>query len=348
MKKLLSVLFSAVMLVCFIFGGQAQAFANTKKTAPSIQLYSAVSASVNYNEKKYLIKFVPDSTGYYEFICTAIPQNTMVLGSIVDYADEVIMQNTADATSTDFIVAAELTANVTYYFELESDGTPYSTNVVVRAHNHSFNVTQTYPAVYDANDSELCDDGGSYTFCAYCGEYITNATYFAPSMIKTGADTFTYNGKKKTTSVTVYDRVGNVIAPSNYKVSYKSNLNPGFATVTVAMNGVNYVGTFTKKLTIKPKKLSIKSLKSSKPKALTVKWKKDSKVSGYQVRYSTSKKFYKSKTKTINVSKKSTSKTVSKLKGKKKYYVQVRSYKTSAGKKIYSDWSKAKAVAVKK
>ena len=108
----------------------------------------------------------------------------MVLGSIVDYADEVIMQNTADATSTDFIVAAELTANVTYYFELESDGTPYSTDVVVRAHNHSFNVTQTYPAVYDANDSELCDDGGSYTFCAYCGEYITNATYFAPSMIR--------------------------------------------------------------------------------------------------------------------------------------------------------------------
>ena len=33
--------------------------------------------------------------------------------------------------------------------------------------------------------------------------------------------------------------------------------------------------------------------------------------------------------------------TIKKLKAKKTYYVQVRTYKTVAGQKYYSDWSKA-------
>ena len=39
---------------------------------------------------------------------------------------------------------------------------------------------------------------------------------------------------------------------------------------------------------------------------------------------------------------------VSKLKGGKKYYVQVRTYKKVSGKTYYSSWSKAKAVKTKK
>ena len=57
--------------------------------------------------------------------------------------------------------------------------------------------------------------------------------------------------------------------------------------------------------------------------------------------------------KSYTVSKnKTTSKTIKKLKGKKKYYVRVRTYKTVKvnGKsvRIYSGWSKAKAVTTKK
>ena len=47
-----------------------------------------------------------------------------------------------------------------------------------------------------------------------------------------------------------------------------------------------------------------------------------------------------------------TSKTVSRLKAKKKYYVRIRTYKTVkiSGKsvKLYSKWSKVKAVTTKK
>ncbi len=85
---------------------------------------------------------------------------------------------------------------------------------------------------------------------------------------------------------------------------------------------------------------------------MIVKWKRQSKqVTGYQVQYSINKKFKKGvKTSTIKKYK-TTSKTISKLKSKKKYYVRVRTYKTvkinGKSTKLYSGWSKTKAVKVK-
>ena len=49
--------------------------------------------------------------------------------------------------------------------------------------------------------------------------------------------------------------------------------------------------------------------------------------------------------KTTTITKyKTTYKTVKNLKAKKKYYVQVRTYKTVSGKKYYSGWSSRKYV----
>ena len=75
-------------------------------------------------------------------------------------------------------------------------------------------------------------------------------------------------------------------------------------------------------------------------------WKKVSPISGYQLQYATNSKFTKGK-KTISVSKSSTSKTVSKLKRRKTYYVRIRTYKTVSGKKYYSSWSSYKKVKTK-
>ena len=102
------------------------------------------------------------------------------------------------------------------------------------------------------------------------------------------------------------------------------------------------------RLTIKPKKQSISSIKSKSKKKIALKWKKDSTVTGYQIQYSTSKKYTKKATKTITINKKSTtSKTISKLKSKKKYYVRIRAYKQSQGKKIYGAYTKTKTIKVK-
>lgn len=107
---------------------------------------------------------------------------------------------------------------------------------------------------------------------------------------------------------------------------------------------------------IVPKGTSIKGKMKAGKKSLTVKWAKPSKsnlkqTTGYQVRYSMEKSMKGAKTKTVKASSsagKKCSLKLSKLKGGKKYYVQIRTYKKVGGKTYYSSWSKAKTVKVKK
>lgn len=89
----------------------------------------------------------------------------------------------------------------------------------------------------------------------------------------------------------------------------------------------------------------ISSLKAGK-KSFTLKWKKV-KCNGYQIQYATNKQMKKPVTKTIK--KAGTTKLqVKKLKGKKKYYVRIRSYRNEKGKKKYSEWSAVKPVTTKR
>ncbi|MGN0659793.1 MAG: fibronectin type III domain-containing protein, partial [Emergencia sp.] len=91
---------------------------------------------------------------------------------------------------------------------------------------------------------------------------------------------------------------------------------------------------------------------SGAKKAFTVKWKKQSSkmavstITGYQIRYSTSSKMTNARTKTVK-GYKSTSKKITGLSAGKKYYVQVRTYKTVNGKTYYSSWSSVKSVKTK-
>lgn len=97
----------------------------------------------------------------------------------------------------------------------------------------------------------------------------------------------------------------------------------------------------------KPASTSITKI-TSKSTSIKVIWKKGGKISGYQLQYANDSKFKKGK-KSITVSKKdTTSKTISKLKSNKKYYVRIRTYKKSGDKKIYSSWSTHKAIATKR
>lgn len=337
---------SAVMLFTCILPCSLTASANTKNTAQELTMSQPQYIYVDAVNSQYWLMFTPDYSGSYEFVCP-VTASGMVLASIYDASQEVLMMNASTPGDADFITAAELEAGDAYYFVIETDGTPYSATVTVRQHTHLYTSSENYPAVYDANDALNNSDGGSYTLCAYCSSYVTNAVYYYPASISLKKTKFTYDGKKKTTTVTVKDRMGNVIPASNYKVTYKNNTKPGRATVTVTFNNATYTGSMTATFTIIPKKPTISSIKSPKKKQLKVSWKKDKTVSGYQLQYSTSKRFTSKKTKTVTVSKKKTSKTISKLKSNKKYYVRIRSYKTINGKKTYGAWSKVKYVKVK-
>ena len=65
------------------------------------------------------------------------------------------------------------------------------------------------------------------------------------------------------------------------------------------------------------------------------------------LQYSTKKNF-KSGSKSVTISKKKTVSTkIEKMKAKKKYYIRVRTFKSVGGVKFFSDWSEAKAIRTK-
>ena len=119
-------------------------------------------------------------------------------------------------------------------------------------------------------------------------------------------------------------------------------------SVTVKFIG-NFSGSKTLYFKILPKNVKIKSLKAGSKK-FTLKWGKlAEQATGYEIQYSTSSSFSKKTTKTVKVkSYKTVSKTISKLKAKKKYYVRIRSYKKVGKTTYYSlKWTK-KTVTTKK
>lgn len=176
----------------------------------------------------------------------------------------------------------------------------------------------------------------------------STATSTAIASITLSKKTYTYNGKAKTPAVTVKDANGNVIASANYTVAYSNNKKVGKAKVTVTGTG-SCTGTKSATFKIKPKKTSISKIQAT-AKGFKVTWKKQAtQTTGYQVRYSTTSKFTAGKTTTIKLNKNTTtSKSVTKLSANKKYYVQVRTYKTVGGKTYYSGWSSSVIVTTRK
>ena len=215
-------------------------------------------------------------------------------------------------------------------------------NIAKIAHTTKQTVTKATPTA----------NGKIVNYCSVCKKTLSTTVIPKASSIKLKATSLTYNGKVRTPKVIVKDRTGKTLVKNtDYTVSYaKGRKYVGKYAVKITFKG-KYSGTKTLYFTIKPKATSISSLKAGSKK-FTVKWKKlATQTTGYQVQYSASSKF--SKAKTVTVGKNTTvSKKISKLSGKKKYYVRVRTYKTVKinGKsiRIYSGWSKAKTVTTKK
>lgn len=166
-------------------------------------------------------------------------------------------------------------------------------------------------------------------------------------IIKLSKTAYKYDGKAHKPAVTVTYKGKKLKLGTDYSVSYIGGCkNTGKYGVTVSLKG-KYSGYKNLYFTINPKNTTLKSVAKGK-KSFTVKWnKKTSQITGYQIQYSTSKNFKNAKTVTIDRTS-VTSKKIKGLKGKKKYYVRIRTYKNFSGAKAYSSWSKAKTVVTKK
>lgn len=204
--------------------------------------------------------------------------------------------------------------------------------------------------MYNKKAASLTADG--YTgdvICTACNAKIKSGTKIHRiTSVRLSKISYTYNGKVQKPSVVVKDLAGKTLkANTDYTIKYASGCKKvGKYNVTITFKG-NYAGSKTLTYTIQPKNTTLKSVTKGS-KRFTAKWSRQtSEVTGYQLRYSTNKNMKGAKTITI-AKNKTTSYTVKKLKAKKTYYVQIRTYKTVGSKKYYSPWGNSRSVTTKK
>lgn len=176
----------------------------------------------------------------------------------------------------------------------------------------------------------------------YVDSRLTNGT------VTLNKSVYEYNSKGINADLTVTNSLGEVLVnDTDYVVSFTGADKCGKATVTITGIG-NYTESITNDISIIPAKAKLSAVKSKKTKSLKASWKKSKgAVTGYEVQVALNKKFTKSaKTYTIKKAK-TTSKTIKKLKKKKKYYVRVRAFKTIDNQKKYGAWSAVKSVKCK-
>ena len=164
-----------------------------------------------------------------------------------------------------------------------------------------------------------------------------------------GAKAFSLGAKTDSNGKLTYSTSNKKVAAvsSTGKVTLKKNA-VGKAVITItAQETANYKKA-TKKVTIIVNPQTVSGLKavSTAKKKMKVSWKKNSNATVYEIQYSTNKNFKSAKKVTVK-SAKTTSKVISKLSSKKKYYVRIRTYKMVSKEKYYSSWSKAKTVTVR-
>lgn len=196
-------------------------------------------------------------------------------------------------------------------------------------------------------------DGKVQKVCRVCSHITDVYVISRPRNPSWSKAEFTYDGKAKRPEVVIKDAKGDEMVPgADYEVYYpKTMKNPGIYTVVIEFCG-DYRGKVTKTITIKPRETSLKKVVPGSRKLLLTWSRQTVQIDGYQVQYSRDKAFKGKTSKTATVKKTAAGTTVKKLKGKTKYYLRVRTYKTvkvsGKSKKLYSDWSGKKAVYTKR
>ena len=231
------------------------------------------------------------------------------------------------------------------------DAIKEGSEAAIPATGHSFGTWVTTKAATESAEGEQTRT------CSECGKKETKKIDKLPktvpvkpvsirdATVKVSKTSCIYTGKAIKPAVTVKLGKKKLKANTDYTVTYKNNKAVGDATVLVKGKG-KYTGTVKTSFMIIPKKMAIISLKSGK-KRLTVKWKKQASITGYEIQYSRKKDLSDAKRVVIK-NPKTTAKIIKNLKGGKKYYVRIQSYKYRNKIIYFSGWSKVRAVTVKK
>ena len=263
-----------------------------------------------------------------------------------EWSEGVVGWGGSDTTQMDYSGYSDQ-SNYRFLFGMSLDEDGNATNEATTFSN----VYALFGVDIIADESAIAEDAtGTVTDT----EDASSAIDISSATVTLSSTSKAYTGKAvkcgvKSVKLKVDGQTVTLVQGTDYTVSYSNNKAIGTATVTITGTG-SYSGSVAKTFTIKPAKVTLKSVKAGKKgsKKLTVKWTTTAagKKSGvkYQVAYKKKgAKGWSYKT----VSAKTYSKVLKKLKKGKKYQVKVRAYKKVSGVTYYSAWSKTKAVKVK-
>ncbi len=192
----------------------------------------------------------------------------------------------------------------------------------------------TAPTYTNTIAATLTKNGKIETVCYGCYGVIKTTTVYYPKTIKLSAAKYTYDGKKKTPTVTVKNSKGTALKKdTDYTVTYSGGRkNTGKYSVTVTFKG-KYSGTKTLYFNILPSKTS-KITPTNSTSSIKATWKKVTGADGYKVELLSSKNKV---LKTAHTTK--LSYTFKKLSKVTVYKIRVTAYKTIDKKKVYSSVS---------
>ena len=281
-----------------------------------------------------------ESIGDEAFINT--PMQNMILGSgvksigenIIDYNEKVFTDIYYTGTEEQYRAITVHANNPQYK----------SATVHYNAHPHVWDngvIVTEVSCAHDGIKRFTCDCGETYDLKISALPHKYTVEVKPKGCVSWGVTTYTC-----TECGFSYNKVYDNNVKGHKWNSGKITKQPTFKTAGVKTYTCSVCGEKKTEAIAKLVSPSITKLTAGK-KAFTVTYKKAATVAGYEVQYATNSKFTTGR-KTVTVKgDKAVKKTIKKLKGKKKYYVRVRAYKTINGKKVYSSWSKAKSVKTK-
>lgn len=195
--------------------------------------------------------------------------------------------------------------------------------------------TEPVPALehkYDASTKKatLDFDGLFKVACVYCGNVAYSSPIAKPLFPVLSKESFEYDGKEHTPSVTVKNSEGKLLYPdADYTVEYLNNRKSGKAAAEITFCG-DYEGTARVLFDIVPKKVKNVAVKQFS-KSLTVSWNACEGVSGYKVTLmNKNKKVLKTE------ETKRTSLRLKNLQSGTKYIITVQSFGKSEDKAVFS------------
>lgn len=225
-------------------------------------------------------------------------------------------------------------------------GSILNTGIKVPATGHA----EGQPVITKAS---IGKNGSIVTSCTKCNKVLSETVVNAIKTVKLSDSKGVYNKKKQHPGIIIKDSSGKKLVDStDYTVSWAKGMKkPGIYIVKITFNGM-YSGEKEKTYKIIPEGTYIQRIKPAK-KGFNVRWKKPAAyVTGCQLQYSTDKKFKKKNTKKTTIkNKKTISKFIGGQKPGRRYYVRIRTYKSTKvnGKtvKVFSKWSGKKTVRIK-